>query len=147
MAKKKTQEELSLEIKMLRRHGIGNNFTKIVRDLIKYGFLFGVSYFSYLSIDSLSGKITHADISMNATGSMSVESSSTVKFFTDCRTVGILAIIFGVGGILYGRRQANLRRDVIEKFNPYKIAIEKKIDPERSTSKLLSRGDTRPEDI
>jgi hypothetical protein len=57
-----------------------------------------------------------------------------------------LALLFGVGGILYGNYQRRIRQDVILRYNGIKAKEERLIDPRRSSSKLTQLGGTRPED-
>ncbi len=149
MAQKKTAAELRAELRILRTHGIGNNITKVFRDLIKYGCLVGIAYFAYMSIDSLSGKTTQADISVKAEGSVSVDTSDTVSQASvpEWYKITLLsALFFGGGGIAYGRYQAKLRKDVIQRYHPIMQEAEQRIDNMRSSSELTERGDTRPED-
>ncbi len=150
MVRKKTAAELRTELRLLHLHGIGNNITKVFRDLIKWGAILGIAYFAFLSIESLSGKRTEADIAVKAEGALSMDmGTSDKKAKTDPRPSQIailLALIFGIGGIAYGRYQAKLRKDVIERYHPLIQEAERLIDQNRSSSKLTDRGDTRPED-
>lgn len=145
---KRTRAELEVENQRLRDYGFGTNLTKVVRDLIKYGAVVWIVYFVYASIDSLSGKTTLANIDLKAKGELSspteVESEDAWRY---CWPVLPLAGLFGIGGILYGRRQAKLRHDVIEREHQRTLELEAKLDPERTSSELTSRGDTRPEDL
>ncbi len=155
MAKQKTKAQLQTELKLLRSHGIGNNVTKIIRDLFKYGAILGIAAFTYLSIDSLAGKTTQADIDIKASGSLALNEKQkdtkkiiiSVDILTGYKIALTLAFVFGIGGIAYGRKQAKLRKDVIERYHPLIQKAERIIDPKRSTSQLTQRGDTRPEDI
>ena len=150
MAQKKTSAELRAELRMLRTHGIGNNITKVIRDLIKYGCLLGISYFAYSSIDSLSGATTQANINIKAEGSVNLgtgEKDISIGLPEWYKGTLFLALIFGVGGIAYGRIQAKLRKDVIQRYHPTMQEAERRVDNMRSSSELTERGDTRPEDI
>ena len=152
MAKKKTAAELRAENQLLRAHGIGNNITKVIRDFIMWGAALGIAYFAYLSIDTLAGKTTKADIEVKAEGALSMNAKPAAKSDASdipvyYKTALFLLLLFGVGGIAYGRREAKLRRDVIERYHPVIQVAEKDIDPKRSSSQLTSQGDTRPEDI
>lgn len=148
MAKKKTAAELRAELRILRTHGVGNNITKVVRDLIMYGSFVSIGYFTYMSIDSLSGKITQADISVKAGGSVSIDTDDTETGLPAWyKGTLLLAFFFGAGGIAYGRGQAKLRKDVIQRYHPTMQEAERNIDDKRSSSDLTERGNTRPEDI
>jgi len=145
MAKKKTAAELRAELRILRTHGVGNNITKVVRDLIMYGSFVSIGYFTYMSIDSLSGKITQADISVKAGGSVRKDTETELPAWY--KSTLLLAFFFGAGGIAYGRGQAKLRKDVIQRYHPAMQEAERNIDDKRSSSDLTERGNTRPEDI
>jgi len=147
--RKRSVAEREAELKFFRIQERGNNITKIVRDLIKYGtigaiFISGF-YFYFQSTIILAGKETKADISLSAILSVLLSNQSWSNNFLLGTT--LLSLLFGISGIVYGLREAKLRKDVIEKFAPFQEAAEKKIDPFRSSSKLLPRGETRPEDI
>ncbi|MCY1454838.1 hypothetical protein D9M71_719310 [compost metagenome] len=58
----------------------------------------------------------------------------------------ILCILIGVGGGLYGRRQAEFRRSVVERYHPLMVEYEKRLDPDRVSSDMPPRGGTRLED-
>lgn len=145
---KPTRAELQAENQRLRDYGFGSNLTKVVRDLIKYGAFVWIVYFVYASIDTLAGKTTFANIDVNAKGELSsqseVERSDVCQYWWYAVP---LAGLFGVGGILYGRRQAKLRHDVIEHEHARTLELEARLDPKRTSSDLTPRGDTRPEDL
>jgi len=158
MAKNKSKAELNAEVRLFKVHGFGNNVTKVIRDLIMYGSFVGIAYFTYLSIDTLAGKTTAADIKVKAEGTLSLNpeqsKSKTTKTTkdvskalpTEYKAALFLALLFGIGGIVYGRKQTKLRKDVIERYHPLIQEAEKIIDSKRSTSQLTHRGNTRPED-
>lgn len=154
MARKRSRGELEAELQLVRAHGVGNNVTKIIRDLIKYGAAVLIVYWIYLSIDSLSGKITIADIDVRGKGEVITNSDPANETGTQheswnwsCLEMVGLAVLFGVGGVVYGRKQARLRKDVVERLHPYQKEQELAFDPKRSSSDLTARGDTRQEDI
>lgn len=59
---------------------------------------------------------------------------------------GVLGAIFGWAGIIFGIRERDLRKTVVESMHQYQQKWEEMQDPERSTSRLTQRGDTRKED-
>jgi len=155
MAKNKTKAELNAEVRLLKAHGFGNNVTKVFRDFIMYGSFLGIAYFTYLSIDTLAGRNTTADIKVKAEGALSLNPEQSKSKVTKEASKAVptkyiaafsLAILFGIGGIVYGRKQATLRKDVIERYHPPIQEAEKIIDSKRSSSQLTYRGNTRPED-
>lgn len=155
MAKtKKTREELAVENRFLRANHAANNLTKVVQDLVKYGAYTAIAFYVYLGIASLAGRKTEADINVNASasGEFAVgqsehpgEAESALGGLP--QAVILLSLLFGVGGVLYGRNQARLRQQVIERFHQYQLKAEQAIDPHRTSSKLTPRGQTRPEDV
>lgn len=62
------------------------------------------------------------------------------------RVTTFLAIFLGVTGILYGLFERHRRRDAVEHMEGRIRSLEKCLDPNRSSSGLTTRGDTRPED-
>ena len=88
--------------------------------------------YGYLSIETLSGQQTLADIGVN--------------FLTDIKVSVAVAWSVATGGVLYGMRQRKLRRDTVERIQKRNRKLESLLDPNRSSSQLMPRGDTRPED-
>lgn len=143
-----------------------------IRSLIKWGFLFGIACCATVSIYFLAGKYTLADIKIDAKGEAKVttdtESNRTKKGdnnqkstnetlygTSDCKpsVVGdlllptsLLCFIVGIGGIVYGRSQSKALETHIRAHAAQYQALEKKIDPKRSSSNLGENGQTRPED-
>lgn len=146
MARKRTAKpNYDLEISRLKfkqQQHLADNVTKILQDLIKWGALLGIFYLGYLSIVELAGKITIADIKIAARGMFDFGGgiSSITLWIT------LLAICFGLAGIRFGNRQARLRRESIVHLHEFQLKYEKMIDPKRTSSRLTSTGDTRPED-
>lgn len=164
--RQRTKAELEAEIKYLKKHGFGDNLSKILEALFKWAGLAAIAFFAYLAIEHLAGKETRADISVNAKATATYgnssepeksdnapeisgkeeENDSACSNTTHFLFVG-LAIIFGVAGIVYGRRESKLRKDTVERLQDRNCRLEREIDPKRSSSQLTPRGDTRPEDI
>ncbi len=57
-----------------------------------------------------------------------------------------LFFLFGVGGVLYGRRQKQLRESALESLAQRNRELERALSSDRSGSMLTSTGKTRPED-
>lgn len=106
--------------------------------LAEHGFKWGSLAFGFWCVKEgwiqSAGTITVADL------------RAAVSFDSVSSSAPWLLVIFGVGGIAYGRRQAKLRQDTIQRLHPYQEKHEKSIDPNRTSSSLTSRGETRPED-
>jgi len=132
MSNKKSRAELAAENKILRRsQGVGS-LAIVANNLIKWGGLVAISYFIYLSIDSLAGETTAADIG--------------IGLLADIKLSDAAAWVFGGSGTVYGLRQRTLRRSTIERLQARIKELEKAIDPKRTSSGLTTRGETHPMD-
>ncbi|MFP4131965.1 MAG: hypothetical protein ACLFVF_07610 [Thiohalospira sp.] len=111
---------------------------KAFRTLINASVYVLLFYFIYLSINSLAGKETDANIALLA--DLSTGCSKLLLALT------ILSVLLATFGILYGRKQERLKKDVIRDLSEYRTKYEQILDPERTSSNLANNGDTRPED-
>ena len=91
-----------------------------------------IAYFLYLSVDSLSGRHTFADIGF--------------AVLADVKISEAIAYVFGAGGVLYGYKYRRLKGDNVERTAERIAELETRLDPDRSSSRLTPRGETRPED-
>jgi hypothetical protein len=95
-----------------------------------------ICYFAYLSIAALAGKSTLADFG--------------IYLVTDLKVNKVLSHIamaaFGIGGTSYGYAQKKLYERNIERMSKVIQGLENKLDPNRSSSRLTTKGLTRPED-
>jgi|SRR5579875_1562019 len=106
--------------------------TSIIR-LIIFGIL--VILIAYWTKDVLlayAGKSTAADVA--------------IRFFAEFKIDRALAYLFGLGGIGYGWQQRELRRRTIKRLTERTGELERKIDPNRSSSGLTERGTTHLRD-
>jgi hypothetical protein len=104
--------------------------------LSKWGPICVICYFGYLSIAALAGKATLATFGLWLIADVKIN-----KVFSHAITTA-----FGVGGITYGYRERKLKRKTIERLSAQVIERERELDPKRSSSRLTTRGATRPED-
>ncbi len=132
MARKRNKAELEAELRILKKTRFTEGTVQVLLSLIRWGAIIAISRYAYLAIEALSGKSTLADIGIN--------------FLSDIKISVTLAWIAGVGGVFYGISQRKLRKDTVERLQERIQALEAEIDPNRSTSNLTRRGDTRPED-
>jgi len=86
----------------------------------------------FLCVDSLAGKKTIADIGVNILANVTISKA--------------LAWIFGIGGIGYGLRQQNLRRNNVKRLQNRIKTLEKSLDSRRTSSGLTETGETHPGD-
>lgn len=109
-----------------------DSFTVIVRDVIKWGGIAILGYFGYKCIAIMAGRSTYADIGIRILGNLKVSD-------------GII-YLFGASGWVYGMGQRQLRRKNIKRTVPAKNALERIIDPNRTSSNLTDKGTTQPGD-
>lgn len=130
--KKKTRADLEAELKSLRNARLSEGFVSVAKDIVRYGTLVLIVRYVYLSIDSLAGRQTLADVGFTILGNVNVSV--------------VIAWGAGAAGLAYGWQQRKLRRDTIEYLQRRNIELESELDPNRTSSSLTPRGDTRPED-
>ena len=128
---KPRQEDVEVT-RIVARHDV---LSKTLPAVAKYGLPF---FFLYLSVSELAGEVTHADIKL-------LLQLPIAKGVVWAAAVCALSVAFGFGGVLYGWNQRKLARDTVELLAAGKIAAERKIDKDRSSSGLTARGET-PED-
>ena len=132
MADKKSKMQLETELRLLRQSKASEGIVQVVTSAIRWGAIVLIVRYGYLSIEALSGQQTLADIGVN--------------FLTHIKVSVAVAWSVAAGGVLYGMKQRKLRRDTVERLQKRNQELESRIDPNRSSSELTSRGDTRPED-
>ena len=106
--------------------------SKVLQSGFKWGSLFGCFYFAMDALKAYAGHVTLADVQFS------------VLFSEHAATT--FALLFGAGGVLYGRRERKLRKETIERLHPFQRRYEESIDQGRTSSLLTRRGDTRKED-
>jgi hypothetical protein len=123
---KRTESEYGLSFKKYDEIGV------TLRTLIKWGSLVLIVRYGYLSLASMAGKETLADVAIRFLGNLKVSES--------------IAYLLGTGGVIYGAAQRQLRRRNIRRLVQAKNDLEKWIDPGRTSSGLKDDGTTRPGD-
>lgn len=126
--RKPTKAEIDAAIRTRRIDGV----VSTVQVAIKWFSLVGIAVFFYLSIKTVAGQYTFADIG--------------IRFIANFKISEGLAYLFGAGGIAYGYKERRLRRSTIERLAPRNATLETMIDPNRTSSKLTTKGTPRPED-
>jgi hypothetical protein len=165
--RRRTQSEenaaLKAEVQRLRSTGIGNNITKVVLAVIKWGAYVLMAFYASTVLLSYAGKVTIADVKFSATATADAKTrtetaqrfdlavESAAKAECDARdNAALIALMIGglttLGSLLYARSNARLRKSTIERLAHYQREYEKLADPGRSSSKLTRRGETNPED-
>lgn len=128
MAKSKRELELDYRYKHHRLDIIGN----VVQTFIRVGGWVSVFYFVYEMVFKLAGKFTFADIG--------------IRFLGDIRMSEALAYALATGAGGWALLERKLKGDTIERLSGQVEALEKRLDPGRTSSRLTPRGTTRPED-
>ena len=150
--KRRTVEELEAELRGLHRHRLGDHVTKVLTAFAKWGSLVWIAVQAKDVGIAWAGKTTLANIRINAaaTGNLDVAVDRVCGALKDIQAtalfVTVLAILFAVSAIAYGRRQAKLRRDAILRLSPFEQMYERIVDPGRTTSGITPSGETRDED-
>lgn len=151
--------------KTLRFHVAGDAVAKVLVTLIKYGVYAFIAYqTAHASIDvahEWAGKTTLAKVDVDVHGKLEAKGTGALEgqIGSDTGSSDILltpysldpwvvagALIIALMGLSYGKRQGKLRKDVVEQMHQYQLRYEESLDPKRSSSKLTTRGDTRPGD-
>lgn len=132
-SKKPSRAQLEAELRVMRRQRTGGALASVLNNLIRWAGVVGIAGFTYLSIDSLAGQTTDADIGVTLIGNIKLSE--------------VFAFLFGGGGVFYGLRQRTLRKSTIERLQNRIRKLEESKDPSRTSSGLTQRGDTHPNDL
>lgn len=139
---KKSKAELEAENKFLRRSRIADTIAPIAISAIRWGVSAAIAYIAYLSIETLAGKTTDADIEVSLLANIFAP-----DFLHQLPVmVGFGGIFVGFCGIVYGKYQRSLRMKTVERLQGRIKDFELGKDPKRSSSMLTPTGETRPED-
>lgn len=120
--------------------------------LVKAAMWVAIAYFSADTIqavaESLAGKITYADLKLDAEGLVQIPACEKAGEILDksCWVTGWFGVLLFVSGLGYGVRQRNLRRINIERLTKRVRELEQCCDDGRSSSGLTPRGETNPGD-
>lgn len=131
--KRKSYEDLAAELKVLKRQKMGGGFASVINNMVLWGGICTIAYFTYKSIDSLAGQRTDANIGVVLLGSLKLSE--------------VFAFLFGGGGVVYGWKERSLRKSTIERLQNRIKKLETSVDPNRTSSGLTPKGDTNPNDI
>jgi hypothetical protein len=100
----------------------------IITNAISWGGTLGICICAVFCIYFLAGKTTAANITINV----------LAKF--------CFPWVAAAGGIIYGKVQENAKRNQIKRDSERITELEKRLDPDRISSNLTERGQTRLED-
>ena len=99
---------------------------------IRYLTWLGLAYLGYLSIDALAGETTYLE----------VFNSVTVELLSKSLPWWAVTTVFALWAIL----ERSLRKRKTKKLTKRIERLETKLDPQRTSSGLVSTGDTHPND-
>lgn len=131
-AKKPSRADLEAELRVMRRQRNGGAVASVLNNLIRWAGVVAIAGFAYLSIESLAGETTNADIG--------------IRFAGNIKLSEVFAFLFGGGGVAYGLRQRTLRKSTIDRLQERIRRLEENKDPSRTSSGLTTKGDTHPND-
>lgn len=109
-----------------------NGVFPLLKTTAKYGFSAYMLYCVWQMVEAVAGQETTANVIVRLIGELEIDR-------------WVAYILAGVG-IIYGLRQKHLRERSIERLTTYPEQLEKRLDPNRSSSNLTAKGKTRPED-
>lgn len=118
------------EHEFLRTEAWVRGAVRIGTSLTKWGGLAAIAYFISDAVKVWAGTATTAELSV------------VLELFRGYGVVCVLAVAIGIGGTLFGIRQAQLRRRTIESIAIRTPELERLLDSKRSSSGLTRSGDT-----
>lgn len=132
LARQKSAAELRAENKLLRRTNSAMAVASVFNTAIRWGVMGFLGWCVYLSLAALAGKVTAASVVVQFLGNVTISKA--------------LAYALGGGAIIYATRERSLRRRTIEHLHKRIKQLEAAKDPNRSSSRLTRRGETRLKD-
>ena len=139
MAKQKSREDLQRELDFLKTRRLVDGFAALANNLIRWSGAVTIVYFGITRpIEALAGKATWADIAVLVRAQLEKGDGKTWAL------VG--SWVLTALAVAYGWFQRKLRRDTVEQLQGRIQALEKSVNPSRTSSTLTPRGDTRAED-
>jgi hypothetical protein len=131
MASKKTKSQLQAELAAINRSRRSAGVVDVLTSLIRWSGLVAIAYFGASGVSALAGTSTDAKIGVN--------------FLADVRVSSVVSWLVASGGVGYGLRQRQLRRQTVERLGNRVPKLERSIDERRSSSGLSPTGSTPSE--
>lgn len=116
----------------VQRFFFGVQVVGIFNNLIRYGAWIAIARYGYLSIEALAGETT----------SLNFLHVVTIEFLSRSLPWWALTIFISYWAI----KQTRLRKKKTEQLTARIKELETRIDPNRTSSRLLPSGDTHPDD-
>jgi len=104
--------------------------------VIKWGAACFIAWRLGLAFEALAGKATLASFGISLIADLKAN-----KLFSH-----IVTGIFGLSGMGYGLRERSIKRREIRRLGNRVVNLEKRLDPNRTSSGLTLDGTSRPED-
>lgn len=142
-------ERLRAKIQSTRRFGVFSTTGKVLCEALRTCRVILPFLFAWLAIRDWPQHRVEADLQADLNANVSVESQTLAELFggfLNEYSLYVLLALLALSGIAYGRYQGKLRRDDVQRLSAYKERYESLMDPQRSSSRLTARGETRPED-
>lgn len=146
MAEKNCQPNIKdAEFRYLIKFKIVESITSLLNMLMRIAGYVLIAFFTYKSIEIYSIHNTNVNLTVGEVNV--VKNLFSFDFFkTPSTLMALIGVVFGITGILYGKNQRDLRMSTVEKLQGRIKEFETVKDPNRSSSMLTPRGETRPED-
>lgn len=132
MSRQKTAAQLKIENRFLRKSNTALALASVANTAIQWIALAFIAWCIYLSIDSLAGRQTGADVMVSFLGNVTVSDA--------------LAYALAAGSVGYGLTERKFRKENVERLQARNQELEKLLDARRSSSKLTAKGETNPTD-
>lgn len=134
MARKKFLTKAEIDAEVIKHTNITGLASKFCTYLFLLAIVFVGGFFMKEIVSILAGKSTLANIGLN------------LGVLADFKISEVLGGGIGVGGIVYGLSERTYRKSKVRRMGDRIKLLEEKIDPNRSSSGLTPRGNTRRED-
>ncbi|MBL8271208.1 hypothetical protein [Steroidobacter sp.] len=142
-------QRLRAQLQSMRRFGVFSTTGKVLCEGLRTCRVILPFLFAWLAIRDWPEHRIEADLQAGLNANVTVESQTLTdmlgEFLGEYSLFGLL-VLLAFCGVAYGRYQSKLRRDDVQRLSAYKEKYELLRDPRRSSSRLTSRGETRPED-
>lgn len=109
-----------------------NAIASTIKTLGRQSCIIGCSYFAYKGIAALAGRTTLASIGLQVAASLHLKDK--------------VELTIAAGSVIWALAERRLRRRKLQQDAPYIRKLEEQHDPERSSSRLTTRGTTPPEE-
>ena len=128
----RSREQLEAELRVLRNRRLSDGWASVATNVVRWGGLVGIAYFTSEAVKSLAGQQTAA--------------AFVLLWPTEFKVHVAIPWVTAVAATAYGLLQRHLKNGTVKELHAYIKSLERRLDPNRSSSGLTSTGETRPED-